>query len=90
MFVEFITQERRKTLIDAALKAKYFSIQADGTIDIGNIEEEMFYVVYYDFNSGNMKVQACNRFVAVRQPSSAGLFECFKQTMEYIKIPEAD
>jgi len=79
--------------LDAILKAKFFSIQADGTTDKGNIEEEMFYAVYCDFNSGDMKVQVRNRFLAVRQPTSgnaAGLFECFKQTMEHINIPEAD
>ena len=93
VFAEFIAQERREALLNTISKAKFFSIQADGTTDKGNIEEEMFHVVYCDFNSDDMKVQVCNRFLAVRQPTSgnaAGLFECFKQTMEYINIPEAE
>ena len=93
LFVEFIAQERREALLDVVSKARFFSIQADGTTDKGNIEEEMFHVVYCDFQSGDMKVQARSRFLAVKQPSSAnaaGLFECFKKAMEYVKIPEAD
>jgi len=48
-------------------------------------------MVYCDFNSSDMKVQACKRFWAVGQSTSgnaAGLFECFKQAMEYFDIPE--
>ena len=65
------------------------SIQADGTT---NKEEEMFHVG--DFQSSDMKVQVCSRFLAVRQPTNANaaglVFECFKQAMEYVNIPEAD
>ena len=74
-------------------KPNFFSIQVDGTTDKGNIEEEMFYVVYCDFQSSDMKVQVRSRFMAVTQPTSAnaaGLFECFKQAMEYVNISEAD
>jgi len=39
-----------------------------------------------------MKVQAHNKFLAVRQPTSGnttGLFESFMQAREYADIPEA-
>ena len=86
VFVDFIAQERREALLDSVSKAKIFSVQADGTTEKGNIEEEMFHVVYCDFNSSDKTVRARNRFLAVRQPTSgnaAGLFECFKQAMEH-------
>ena len=70
---------------DGLSKANFFSIQADGTTDKGNIEEEMFHVVYCNFQSNDMKVQACGRFLAVRQPTNANaaeLFECFNQAMK--------
>ena len=63
-------------------QVRFFSIQANGTTDKGNIKEEMFHVVYCDFQSSDMKVQAHSRFLAVRQPTNAnaaGLFECFKK-----------
>ena len=47
-------------------QGKFFSIPADGTTDKGNIEEEMFHVVYCDFQSSDKKVQVCRRFLAVR------------------------
>ena len=87
VFVEFIAKERREALLDTVSKPKVFSMQADGTTDKSNIEKEMFHVVYCDFQSNDMKVQACSRFMAVRQPTSAnaaGLFECFKQALEYM------
>ena len=81
VFVELIAKERREVLLHAVSKAKFFSIQADGTTDKGNIEEEMFHVVYCDFQSSDMKVQAHSRFMAT-SANAAGLFECFKQAME--------
>ena len=93
IFADFIAQERREALLDAISKAKFFSIQADGTTDKLNVEEEMFHVMYCDFHTADMKAQTRNRFLAVRQPTSgnaAGLFECFKQTMEYMNISEAE
>ena len=89
VFIEFIAQERREALLDAISKARFFSIQADGTTDKGNIEEEMFHVVYFDFRSSDMKVQAHSRFLAVRQPTNAnaaGLFECFKKAAVSVLI----
>ena len=90
VFVEFIAQERREALVNAISKV---SIQADGTTDKGNIEEEMFHVVYCDFQLSDTKVQVYSRFLAVRQPTSVnatGLFECFKHAIEYMNISEAD
>ena len=88
VFVKFIAQERREALLDVISKARFFSIQADGTTDKGNIEEEMFLVVYCDFQSSDKKVQAHSRFLAVRQPTNAnaaGLFECLKKQWNMLR-----
>jgi len=65
-FADFIAQERREALLNAISKA---SIQADGITNKGNVEEEMFNVVYCDFHTADMKAQARNWFLAVRQPT---------------------
>ena len=58
VFVEFIAQKQREAPLDAVSKAKFFSIQADGTTGKVNIKEEMFCVamVYSDFQLSDMKV----------------------------------
>lgn len=50
-------------------KAKFFSIQADGTTDAAN-KEVLFLVVYFDpyFQDGTVHVQ--NRFLTVRHSNA--------------------
>ena len=59
----------------------------DGSTDSGNVEEELFLVVYFDAHANDKKVHVRNRFFAVRKLASGdadGLFECVKRAMQYM------
>ena len=78
VFIELMPSKEKP--LDTVSKAIKVQCSANET---SIIEEEMFHM-YFD-----MEVQAHNGFLAVRQPANdnaAGLFECFKQAMEYDNV----
>ena len=48
VFVDYIAQAQREALAAQLAKAKFFSIQADGSTDSRNVEDELYLVVYFD------------------------------------------
>ena len=47
-FIDYITQEQRQGLAASLSRARFFGLQADGSTDVGNIEDEVFLAVYCD------------------------------------------
>ena len=88
-FVEYIALEQRQTLVDTLSHAKFYSLQTDGSTDSGNIEDELYLVVYFDPHAADKKVHVQTKFFTVRRPASGdakGLFECFEQAVEFMGI----
>lgn len=88
-FVEYIAQGQRELLANTLAKAKFFSIQSNGSTDAANVENELFVALYLDPHAPDGKVHVCNRFLSVRQPTRAdakGLFECFTRALDYVGI----
>ena len=86
-FMEFIARDLQKQLMKALSHSKFFSLQADGSTDAGNIEEELFLVLYFDPYSQDGKVHIHDLFFTVRHLSSGtgqGLFDCVKKAVGYI------
>ena len=57
--------------------------------DAGNIEDELFLVLYFDYHSTKGKVRMVNSFFAVRQlqrGAGQGLFECLRSAVEYMGV----
>lgn len=77
-FVSYMAIAQREQLVAALAKTKFFSIQADGTTDSANIEDELFIALYFDPTDG--KVHANDRFLTVRGPercAADGLYDYF-------------
>ena len=88
-FVENIAMSMREGLADVLSKAKYFSIQADGSTDTANIEDELFLVLYFDAHTKDGAVHVQSRFLTVRQPQhsdASGLYECFVRALTYAGV----
>ena len=72
-------------------KAKFFCIQVDTTTDCGNIEDELYMVVYFDPHTQDGAVQVRDRFLIVRRPShcdAKGLYECFERALTYVGVTD--
>lgn len=55
-FEHYIAKEQRDGLRSLLEKSKFFSLQADGSTDSGNIEDELLVVQYSDAGGSNGKV----------------------------------
>ena len=42
-FFEFIALDQQRSLVEALSRVNFYSLQADGTTDSGNIEDELFW-----------------------------------------------
>ena len=83
-FIEYTAMERRNILVEVLSCAKFFSIQADGSTDSGNIEEELFLAIYLDHSATNKRVHIRNPFFTVRKlecGDAQGLLTSLEQTM---------
>ena len=77
-FIGYIAQDLHGQLCESLRKAKFYSIQMDGSTDSSNKEEELFLVEYFEHFSTDGCVHVRNRYLCVRQPNSVcanGLFK---------------
>ena len=91
IFIKYIAQDLQGQLGDSLRKAKFYSIQMDGSTDSGNKEEELFLVVYFEPFSTDGSVHVRNRYLCVRQPNSVcatGLFEAFQRALAYLELDQ--
>ena len=47
-FVNYIAKEQQQNLLETLSKVKFFSIQADGSTDTANVEDELYTVQYFE------------------------------------------
>ena len=60
-FVHYIAEDQKLQLLNALSKAKFFSFQIDEGTDSGNIEEEVFLVMYLNPHPKNGRIYVfCN------------------------------
>ena len=79
MFVDYISLEQRRILMNSLDRARFFSLQLDGSADSGNVEDEVFLVVFCDPYTTDGRVHVRNNFLTVRHPgraNAAGLLAC--------------
>ena len=88
-FVDYIAQSQREGLAEVLAKAKFFSIQADGSTDSANIEDELFLVLYFDAHTQDGTVHVRSKFLTLRCPERSdakGLYECFVRALTYAGV----
>ena len=92
-FVDYIAKEQQEILVHALTAARFFSLQADGSTDAGNVENELFLALYFDPYASDGKVHVRNKFLSVRRPKSGcaeGLFECLEKAVGHVGIADSD
>ena len=91
VFINYVAEEQRILLNERLNRAKYFSIQADGSTDCANKEEELFLVLFFDPYTDDGKVHVCSKFSAVRQPKNgtvAGLYESLMRAFDHMNVKD--
>ena len=64
-FMSYIAIEEHQHLIDDVTQAKFFSLQADGSTDCGNMKDEIVLVVFLDYQAVDKRLQVRNKFFSV-------------------------
>ena len=88
-FVHYIAKEQRDQLRSVLAKSRFFSIQGDGSTDSGNVEDELFVVLYFDPSRSDGRVHVRSKLLAVRQPKGGdakSLFDCLVSALEYVEV----
>ena len=88
-FVDFISLDQRRMLVNSLDRARFFSLQLDGSSNAGNVEDEVFLVVLCNPNSEDGKVHVHNNFLTIRHPgraNAAGLLACLRAAMSYVGV----
>ena len=62
----YVAKDQRLQLVDILSKAKYFSIQIDGSTDSANVKEEVFLTLYFNPYSDDRKVHVQDKLLAIQ------------------------
>ena len=92
-FCHFIAESRRQDLRTVLTSTKLFSILMDGSTDKGNIDDELFLVLYCDTDGNDQKVHTRTRFLTVARPQAVtaqDLFECLQSGLGQLGIEAID
>lgn len=54
-FVEYIALDQHQTLVEALSHANFYSLQADGSTDCGNVKDELYFVACFDPHTADRK-----------------------------------
>ena len=87
-FVEYIARDLQRQLGESLHKANFYSIQMDGSTDSGNIEEELFLVVYFDPFGTDGSVHVHNRYLCVGQPRSVCATGLVERALTYLELDQ--
>ena len=85
----FLARDHQQRLVAELTYSKFFSLQADGSTDTGNVEDELFLFLYLDYHSTKGKVRIVNSFFTVRQLRSGtgcNLFDCLRNALKYMDV----
>lgn len=73
------------------MSVKYFSLLMDGSTDSGNIDDELFLVVWCEVNSSDEMVHSRLSYFTVARPNTVtgeGLFECLQGALGHFGIAQ--
>ena len=95
-FTHYIAESKREELIRKIVKAKFFSILMDGSVDSANIDNELILAVWFDSECEDEKVHTRMSLLKVDRPDSVsadGLFDSLLNGLQRLgiqSISEAD
>ena len=92
-FTLYIAESQRQQVKERISQAKFFSLLIDGSTDKGNVDDELFIMVWCDTNGEDELVHTRMTYFHVSRPSTvtaAGLFEELTKTLAKLGVPSID
>ena len=92
-FCHYIAETRKENLLEALSKANFFSILMDGTTDKGNVEDELFLMLWCDVDGADENIHTRMSYFAVDRPrdtTAVGLLESLQNGLGRLGIKAID
>ncbi len=89
-FIHYIAESRRQGLVETLHKANFFSLLLDGSTDVGNVDNELLLVVWFDREVVDENVCTKTSYFKMSRPSTVtaeGLFEVLESALQTLGIP---
>ena len=83
-FCHYIAESKREQLTARLAKAQFFSILMDGSTDVGNIDDELFLVLWCDINCDDQAIHTNMSYFSIQRPKSVdsqGLYDCLQTSL---------
>lgn len=84
-FCHFIAESKREDLKQSLAKAKFFSVLMDGSTDVGNVDDELFFVLWCDTDGDESAfVRTKMSYFTIQRPMSGdtkGFFYCLQESL---------
>ena len=92
-FTHFIAESQRRQLFEKLTQAKFFSLLIDGSTDKGNVDDEVFMVVWCVSSSADKKMHTRTTYFHICRPKTMdanGLFLSLKSALLRLGISDVD
>ena len=83
-FCHFIAESKREQLAAKLAKAQFFSILMDGSTGVGNIDDELFLVLWCDIDCDDQAIHTNMSYFSIQRPKSVdsqGLCDCLHTSL---------
>ena len=91
-FTHYIAESERLKLLDTLQSAKFFSLLMDGSTDVGNIDNELLFVVWVDKEGMGEQVGTHSSYFRLKSSSSVsaqGIFQVLAAALQSLGITVA-
>ena len=88
-FTHYVAESEQQKLLDTVQSAKFFSLLMDGSRDVGNIDNELFLVVWFDKEGMGEQVFTHSSYLSIKKTSSLsaqGLFQVLADVLQSLGI----
>ena len=89
VFTHFIAEAQRKQFLDTFSEVRFFSFMMDGSVDAGNVENELVILLYSKCDDEAKEMKSCVRYWDIVQPAQSnadGLVASLCEAMKSLGI----
>ena len=91
VFTYYVAETQRHDFLHSLSSAHFFSFLMDGSIDAGNVEDELIVILYCKKDDAIEEIKSCVRYFTVEVPKKAdanGLIECLSNALKEFGIED--
>ena len=91
LFTSFIARSQCQSFLDSLPSGGFFSLLMDGSVDAGNLEDELIVFVHCCIDDAEQEMTTCSQFLSLYNPQKAdasGLLQCIGEAMYLLGVDD--